>query len=69
MAKITDAELAALPPQRPMALVMFKDRHRPSTSMGDPLSKMSDELMRRVLPRTWFALTRRQEKLLQGTTT
>lgn len=69
MAAITDAELAALPPQRPMALSMFRDRHRPSTSMGDPLSKMNDELMRRVLPRTWFALARRQERLLHDTPT
>ncbi len=68
MAAITDAELITLPAQRPMALSMFRDRHRPSTSMGDPLSKMGDETMRRVLPRVWIALARRQEKLTRKIT-
>ncbi len=62
MATITDAELAALPPQRPQAIIMFKDRHNNHTACC-PASAIGDLITKRWMARTWIAMARRQERL------
>lgn len=62
MSTIADADLVALPPQRPQALVLFKDRHDNSTACC-PASAIGDLITRRWLARAFIARARRQEQL------
>lgn len=68
MATITDAELASLPPQRPQAVVMFRDRHRDYGTATTLAEKIGDDISRRWMARTWVCLARRQETLIGATT-